>query len=450
MRPIELTLLVAPAWAPLPAQLPENLVPNPEVRAGSKRAPLSWEAWSPTPELRPAMDVMDEGGVKVLRVASRDFSSFGKWLVTGIAIQPGRYYQFEVQYRPEGLTDERGSVANLLSWNSATGEPLQRDYVDRIESADDGWCRASRTLRAPDKATSVTVELSPRWTKTGSVCFRNPRLMAVPAPAARRVRVVTTRVDEHRKTALSENLKFMAEILDRAGREQPDVVLLTEVFVDRGIPGPPQALAQPIPGPATAVLSEKARQYRTYIITTLLESEGGRTYNAAVVVDRQGQLVGKYRNTHLPLAEVEDDITPGSDYPVFDTDFGRIGIMICWDAFFPETARILRLKGAEILFWPLASDPGARHWDVKARARAVDNGVYVVTSVSQGLASRIIDPDGEVVVEATEGLATATLDLARESRLWWLSVGPADGEAKSLVIQERRADTYGVLVKAPR
>lgn len=450
MRLIELTWMAAMAGVPLLAELPPNLVPNPEFRADSKGAPLSWQAWSPRPELRPSLEVVDAGGVKALRVASRDFSSFGKWLATGIAIQPGRYYQFEVQYRPEGLTDERGSVANLLSWNSAAGQPLQRDYVDRIESAGDGWRRASRILRAPDKATSVTVELSLRWARAGSVCFRNPRLVEVQVPAARRVRVVTTRVDEHRKTTPSENLKLMAEILDRAGREQPDVILLTETFVDRGIPGPPQALAQPIPGPATAVLSEKARQYRTYIITTLLESEGGRTYNAAVLVDRQGRLAGKYRKTHLPLAEVEDGITAGSDYPVFDTDFGRIGIMICWDAFFPETARILRLKGAEVLFWPLAGDPGARHWDVTTRARAVDNGVYVVTSVSQGLASRIVDPDGEVVVEATDGLATATLDLARESRLWWLSVGPADGEAKSLVIQERRADTYGVLVKEPK
>jgi hypothetical protein len=76
--------------------------------------------------------------------------------------------------------------------------------------------------------------------------------------------------------------------------------------------------------------------------------------------------------------------------------------------------------------------------------------VYVVTSVSQGLASRIVDPDGEVLVETIDGLATANLDLAKESRLWWLSAGPAYGEAKSLSVQELRPDTYGALVTAAK
>jgi predicted amidohydrolase len=193
-------------------------------------------------------------------------------------------------------------------------------------------------------------------------------------------------------------------------------------------------------------IAEKARQYKSYVVAGLLESEGGRTYNTAVLVDREGRIAGKYRKTHLPLAEVEDGITPGSDYPVFDTDFGRIGILICWDYVFPEPTRILRLKGAEIVLVPIAGDSGTRHWDTITRARAIDNGVFLVTSISQGLASRIVDPDGEVLAEAMEGLATADIDLAKETRVWWLSVGPADGEGKSLYIQERRPDTYGPLV----
>ena len=105
------------------------------------------------------------------------------------------------------------------------------------------------------------------------------------------------------------------------------------------------------------------------------------------------------------------------------------------------------MKGAEIIFLPIAGDPGARHWDVSSRARAVDNGIYLVAAVSEGRDSRIIDPDGEVVAATTDGVATADLDLNKETRQWWLSVGPADGEPKSLVIQERRPDTYRPLIE---
>jgi predicted amidohydrolase len=206
----------------------------------------------------------------------------------------------------------------------------------------------------------------------------------------------------------------------------------------------------PIPGPLTEALGQKAKQYHTYIIAGMLELDGGKTYDTAVLIDRKGQVAGKYRKTHLPLAEVEDGETPGSEYPVFVTDFGRIGILVCWDYYFPEPARILRLKGAEIVFLPIAGDPGARHWDVASRARALDNGFYLVAATSEGRDSRIIDPDGEVVAETTDGLATADLDLNRETRQWWLSVGPADGEPKSLVIQERRPETYQDLVDGSR
>jgi predicted amidohydrolase len=238
----------------------------------------------------------------------------------------------------------------------------------------------------------------------------------------------------------------MAKVLDEAGREKPDVVLLTEFFPEHGVKGTVHDRSEPIPGPVTDALARKAREYRTYIIAGMLELDGSKTYDTAVLIDRQGRVAGKYRKTHLPLAEVEDGETPGSDYPVFDTDFGRIGILICWDFVFPETFRVLRLEGAEIVFLPIAGDPGAGHFDTITRARALDNGVYLVASVSHGAPSRIVNPDGEVMAETADGLAAAELDLRRESRLWWLSVGPADGELKSLVIQERRPDSYRLLI----
>jgi predicted amidohydrolase len=428
------------------AQTPANLVPNPEFQTDGSGKPASWQLWSPRQDLEQRADVVTGNEGSALRLTSVDFASFGKWIARDIPVSAGRFYSFEVLYRPEGIGNERGSVGVMLSWNSADGSPVQRDYVDRISAAGNGWRRAVRTLRVPDKAATVTVELWLRWTNSGSVRFKSPRLIETAEPPARKVRVITTRIATRENATLRANLEFIAGVLDQAGRETPDAILLTEVFPERGVKGTAHDRSEPIPGPVTDVLARKARQYKTYIIAGMLESDGGKTYNTAVLIDREGRIAGKYRKTHLPLAEVEDGITPGSEYPVFDTDFGRIGILICWDFFFPETVRILRLKGAEIVFLPLAGDSGTRHWDTVTRARALDNGIYLVASVSEGAASRIVDPDGEVVAETTEGLATADLNLAKESRLWWLSVGPADGEAKSLCIQERRPETYKPLL----
>ena len=429
------------------AQTRANLVPNPEFGVDPTGKPISWQFWSPRPDLRPRADVANDADGAVLQLTANDSSSFGKWLSKHISVTAGHFYRFQVLYEPKGIFNERGSVGVMLTWNTADGQPVQRDYVDEISAADHGWRRAARTLYAPETATCVVVELWLRWTAGGSVKFRSPILIETSQPPPRNVRVVTTRIPVRWGTTPHDNLQSMVEVLDRAGREKPDVVLLTETFPERGVKGTVYDLSEPIPGPVTEVLARKAREYHTYIITGMLERAGGKAYDTAVLVDRQGRIAGKYRKVHLPLAEVEGGETPGSEYPVFDTDFGRIGILICWDMFFPEAVRILRLEGANIVFVPIAGDPGALHYDVATRAFALDNGVYLVTSVSEGRASRIVNPNGEVMAETTDGLATAEIDLAKEWREWWLSVGPAYGEAKSLVIEERRPDTYKLLVK---
>ena len=432
------------------AETRANLVPNPEFRVDPAGQPISWQFWSPRPDLRPRADVANDADGAVLRLTAVDFSSFGKWLSKSIPVTAGHFYRCQVLYKPQGISSERGSVGAMLTWNKADGQPVQRDYLDRISAADNGWRRAARILCAPETATSVSVELWLRWTAGGSVKFKSPSLIETSEPPPRHVRVVTTRIPIRWGTTLHDNLQSMAEVLDRAGRDKPDVVLLTEIFPECGVKGTVYDLSEPIPGPVTEVVARKAREYHTYIITGMLERAGGKVYDTAVLVDRQGRIAGKYRKVHLPIAEVEGGETPGSEYPVFDTDFGRIGMLICWDMFFPETVRILRLEGANIVFVPIAGDPGARHYDVATRARALDNGVYLVTSVGEGRASRIVNPDGEVMAETTDGLATADIDLSQQWREWWLSVGPAYGEAKSLLIEERRPDTYKPLVEGSR
>jgi predicted amidohydrolase len=160
------------------------------------------------------------------------------------------------------------------------------------------------------------------------------------------------------------------------------------------------------------------------------EREGEAVYNTAVLIDRQGRVAGKYRKVYIPREEIEVGITPGNDYPVFDTDFGRIGIMICWDSEYPEPARALALQGAEIILLPI--------WDgdkTLVKARAIENHLFLVES-SYGSPTQILDPDGKQIALAPEigTAAIATIDLNRRYKDPWL------GDMRARMMKEYRGD----------
>jgi predicted amidohydrolase len=175
-------------------------------------------------------------------------------------------------------------------------------------------------------------------------------------------------------------------------------------------------VSEPLPGPTTVALSELARRKKAYVAAGLYEREGRVVYNTAVLIDRKGDLVGKYRKVYLPREEYEGGITPGSDYPVFRTDFGKVGMMICWDVQYADPARALALRGAEIILMPIWGGN-----DVLARARAIENHVYLVSS-GYDHPSRVIDPKGEVLANAQQQgtVAVATLDLNKRYVDRWL------------------------------
>ncbi|HWR53797.1 MAG TPA: carbon-nitrogen hydrolase family protein [Bryobacteraceae bacterium] len=411
--------------------------------------PGAWKTWAPRPALKADADVVTEDGVPCLRLRSRGFPSYGKWTASA-SVRPGASYRFEVLYRTSAIASEDTSIAVIASWTSGQGKAVQRDYIDSVTQEADGWRRASRILKAPADAQSATLELGLRWADRGSVLWKRAELSEVDAPAPRRVRVVTTRIAPAEDATVAKNLALMAETFDRAAAEKPDLVLFTENLVDRGVAVPLEETAQTIPGPATDMLAERARRYKTWVATSLHEREGDLLYNTAVLIDRHGRIAGKYRKVHLATVEGERGITPGSDYPVFDTDFGRVGMLVCWDNWFVEPARVMRLKGAELLLLPIAGDGVPGHWDVISRARAIDNGVFVVSaSTNASSPSRIIDPYGKVLAEASTGIASADIDLSADSRVFWLSVGPALGDPRSLYIKERRPDTYDRLAAEP-
>ncbi|MBI4025663.1 MAG: carbon-nitrogen hydrolase family protein [Verrucomicrobia bacterium] len=147
-------------------------------------------------------------------------------------------------------------------------------------------------------------------------------------------------------------------LVEEAGRRGADIVCLPEFCLDNYNFKANHWIPQRAPGPATEALAAIAARHRIYIIAPLLEDIGKRkACNTAVLLDRSGETVGRYRKTHLCMRGFSEGETTeaGDELPVFRTDFGVIGISICMDIHYPELYTALALKGAEIIFWPTAA-----------------------------------------------------------------------------------------------
>ena len=221
--------------------------------------------------------------------------------------------------------------------------------------------------------------------------------------------------------------------------------------------------AEPIPGPTIDRVSAVARETGTVVIAPIFErAPDGRYFNAAVVVGPDGEIIGKYRKSSIPLMDTAQSaeprgnekfyFTPGDlGFPTFATPFARIGILICYDRHFPEAARVLGLGGAEIVFVPTATSRMTRYlWDLELRAHAVTNVYYVCGVNKVGVdvggsardhhgASLIVSPRGEILAQASDtanDIAVADVDLA---------VLPGIRELWGYY-RDRRPDQYGPVV----
>lgn len=178
---------------------------------------------------------------------------------------------------------------------------------------------------------------------------------------------------------------------------QPDVVCLPEVFPFLKISKRPplSEVAETPPGPISSRFADWAKAHRCYVVCPIYTKEAGRHYNAAVIIDRSGRCIGEYRKIRPTISEIERGVAPGPlDPPVFEADFGKIGVQICFDVNWHDGWKRLRQKGAEIVFWPSAFC-GGRMLD----AMAWINKVYVVSSTRFD-PTKICDITGEEIMRS--------------------------------------------------
>jgi len=266
-----------------------------------------------------------------------------------------------------------------------------------------------------------------------------------------------------------ENIERALHQLDLAAREGVRLACLHEYLTTEcpesdNTKEEIRKVAESIPGPTIELFAKKAKEHQIYIVVgTILELDQDKLYNTAVFINSDGRIVGKYRKMHpennVAKYEISSEIVPGDEYPVFDTEIGKIGIMIDMDGSVPAVAEILSLKGAEVICWPL-------NWSVRwaltvrtlSSALGGSSNCHILVAnrvgprskesqfshLSYDGGSRIIDPEGNVIAKAPdfyEGMAVATINL-EFTKKWRNEIIPRDYPLR------RRPETYGVIIQS--
>jgi N-carbamoylputrescine amidase len=265
-----------------------------------------------------------------------------------------------------------------------------------------------------------------------------------------------------------KNLETTLQRIHAAADQGAQIVCTQELFLTRYFCQTEDhahfALAESIPGPTTDVLTQAARERRIVIVASLFERRAAGLYhNTAVVIDADGTLAGKYRKMHIPddpLFYEKFYFTPGDlGFRSFPTQYGRVGVLVCWDQWYPEAARLTALTGAQILFYPTAigwqppekEEFGERQhssWETIQRSHAIANGVFVASPNRVGFEpgpTHGIEFWGQSFISDPSGLLLARGSASEEE------IVSADCDFSELDVQrthwpflrDRRIDAYG-------
>jgi predicted amidohydrolase len=431
-------------------------------------APSGWTATSVRDEIRPKFSYDAKGGRNgsgafVIETDQRDGLD-GFWR-RSFPVEGGKFYSFRAFRKAAGVDWPQQCAVITVQWLDAAGSRAVDDrklveryltkynpitpleYVVDGRTTEDGWTELTGDWQAPSTATQAVVEMHGRWAPRARMSWSNVEFRQTEAPAPRKVRLATIHYRPQAGKTPEEKRTQFAGLIAEAAERKADLVVLPETLTYYNAGATPAEVAEPIPGPSTQYFAKLAKQYGMYIVAGLFEKDQYKVYNVAVLLTPEGELGGKYRKITLPDGEASAGVVPGHEYPIFKTKFGLLGLMVCYDGFFPEVARELSKRGAEVIAWPVwGCNPDL------ARARAAENHVYLVSSTyedisSNWMVSAVWDHTGQTIALAKDwgSVAVAEVDLNATTR--WRSLGDFRSKIPHHVPMAEGARSWGLAAK---
>lgn len=373
-----------------------NLVQNGNFARGQLGGmPEGWSFFSPEDELAPDFRLGIHRGEKVLVATGNGNEHAVGWAHTSVQIEKGQTYRMKVRFC---ASDDVHPYEHLL-FSIYVGKRWDdfNNGIFTFRETAPGEFEGENTFFLPGKGVEEgEVRLAYRLHAAGYVAIREIELVQTEPLPERNVRVACVQ-------GWSDQIPLWEQVIGRAAELGADLILLPETFTG----DKPALVQQPIDGECAQLMERMARKHSMYVAGTFLHRDeaDGRLRNTALLFDREGRKIGRYDKTHLFSPELMDlGITPGDgDVQVFDTDFGKVGILICYDFWFTDVAELLALRGAEIVMVP-----NAGYYRSIMPARANDNGVRIMASSMYGTAG-IWDTSGADVERPD-------LDPTRESK----------------------------------
>jgi predicted amidohydrolase len=401
---------------------------------GPGGVPSGWRTWAPRAEIAPRTFVDSvhyrtrPGALAVS--GNGNAGEHGGWEYDVPGVEAGAWYRFTAYYRCTGVPHESLQILPRVDWKSSANKRAGRADYPYITTRVGDWNKVTADVQAPPKVSAATLQLFLFNAPQGTVWWDDVSFEQTPPPSPRMVTIASLNLRPQGTRSSAESVQQFVAGVEHAIPGKVDVILLPEGITVIGTGKSYVDVSETIPGPTTATLGELARRRSSYVVAGIYEREGEIVYNTAVLLDRHGDLVGKYRKVYLPSAEIEGGLTPGNDYPVFKTDFGTVGLMVCYDVMFPDPAHALARQGAEIVLLPIWGGD-----ETLAKARAIENKVFLVAS-GYDHPTYVMDPDGNRIASAPNhgDAAIATVDLNK--RYWDAQLG----DMRARRVKEERVD----------